>query len=85
MGKPGTARSEVTYGGRRKSFWFAAWGLVCGFFLNGTVFLSGRGGGFFPVQDMPAIVDAGDVTAGRAQLGMVLWLRSVGDDCWVWC
>jgi len=75
---------ELTYGGRRKSFWFAAWGLVCGFFLKGTVFPPGRGGGF-PVQNMPADFAAGVVTAGRAQLGMVLWRRSVSDDCWVWC
>jgi len=36
------------------------------------------------VQNMPAFVNTGDVTAGRAQLGIVLWLHSVCDDCWVW-
>jgi len=35
------------------------------------------------MQDLPTVI-AGEVTAGRAQLGMVLWLRAVGGDCWVW-
>jgi len=58
---------------------------LCFFFLNGIVFLSGHGGGFFPVQNLPAIIDTGEVTVGRPQLGIVRWLRSVGEDCWVRC
>jgi len=59
----------------------AAWGLVGVFFLNGIGFLAGRGGGFLLMQGMPA--RAGVVTAGCAQVGIVLCRLSVVDDCWV--
>jgi len=49
--------------------------------LNGIVFLAGRGGGGFPVQDQPAIIGVGEVTAGRAQVGIVRLLHAVGEDC----
>jgi len=56
---------------------FAALGLVCGFFLNGIVFLSGHGRGqwVFPTQNVPAIrLEAGGGTAGFAQLGIVVFV-----------
>jgi len=59
-------------------------GLVCNFFLNGMVFLSGRGGGQwgFPIQITPSIrrETAGGGMAGRAQLGIVSF--AVGGVKW---
>jgi len=56
---------------------FAAWGLVCGGFLKGIVFFSGRGGGqwFFPMQNLPSALAEGGGTAGFAQLGFCI--------CWI--
>jgi len=58
------------------------WGLVCGGFLKGIVFFSGRGEGqwFFPMQNLPvSAFSAGGSTAGFAQLGIgVCWIGGGG-------
>ena len=55
----------------------SAAGFVCAFFLNGMVFLSGRGGGQwdFSEYNTPAIGlgPAGGSTAGLAQLWIVVF------------
>ena len=53
----------------------AALGLVCGVFLKGMVFFSGRGGGF-PVHDIA--IDAWVGTAGFAQLGVAAGMLQEG-------